>query len=105
MQAAKEFAGSSLVKQKNCVTCHTIGESGGTVGPILNQISNRRSEEWLRKWFKDPNSIKPGTKMPNFGFTDAELDDLLSHMIKMNRKVNSDAILADTSEPSSQGKE
>lgn len=104
MQAAKEFAGSSLVKQKNCVTCHTIGESGGTVGPILNQISNRRTEEWLRQWFKDPNSLKPGTKMPNFGFTDAELDDLLSHMTKMKQEVNSDAILAANNDPIDAGR-
>jgi len=105
MEAAKEFAGSSLVKQKNCVTCHTIGESGGTVGPILNQISNRRTEEWLRRWFKDPNSIKPGTKMPNFGFTDAELDDLLSHMTRMKRNINSDAILQANSDPIEAGRE
>ncbi len=99
LQAAKDFASSDIVKQKNCVTCHTIGESGGTVGPILNLISNRRSEEWLRTWFSDPNSLKPGTKMPNFAFSPTELDDLLKHMTKMKRAVNSEEILATNSDP------
>ncbi len=99
MKAAKEFAGSEIVKQKNCVTCHTIGESGGTVGPILNLISNRRTEEWLRTWFSDPNSLKPGTKMPNFAFSEAELDDLMKHMTKLKRPVNSEEILSANSDP------
>jgi len=48
MKAVEEFASSKIVKQKSCVTCHTIGKSGGTVGPVLNLVSNRRSESWLR---------------------------------------------------------
>ncbi len=99
LKAAQEFSNSALAKQKNCITCHTIGENGGTVGPILNQISNRRTEEWLRKWFSDPNSLKPGTKMPNFGFSPAELDDLIKHLTKMKRTINSEEILAANSDP------
>ena len=49
LKAAERFLKSEIVQQKSCNICHTIGKSGGTVGPILNQISNRRSPEWLRK--------------------------------------------------------
>jgi cytochrome c2 len=105
LQAARNFANSALAKQKNCITCHTIGENGGTVGPILNQISNRRSEEWLRTWFSDPNSLKPGTKMPNFGFSASELDDLLGHLTKMKRTINSEEILAANPDPITAGNE
>lgn len=93
LKAAEEFAESNIVKQKSCVTCHTIGESGGTVGPILNQISNRRTEQWLRTWFSNPNSIKPGTKMPNFQFSDAELDQLIGYLTRLKRNIDSDKIL------------
>lgn len=72
LQAAERFAKSDIVEQKNCMTCHTIGTSGGTVGPILNQVSNRRPLDWLRQWLKDPNATKPGTKMPNFQFNGAK---------------------------------
>ncbi|MFQ5608122.1 MAG: c-type cytochrome, partial [Candidatus Zixiibacteriota bacterium] len=99
MQAAERFAGSGIVQQRNCVTCHTIGQSGGTVGPILNQISDRRTEDWLRTWFKNPNSLKSGTKMPNFQFSESELDELLSHLTKMKRGVDGEALLASNPDP------
>ncbi len=54
---------SGSVSQYQCTTCHTIMERGGTGGPSLNQVANRRTEDWIRRWLKDPNSIKPGTKM------------------------------------------
>lgn len=99
MKAAKEFAGSDIVAKKSCVTCHTIGANGGTVGPILNQISNRRTEDWLREWFTNPDALKPGTKMPNFQFSEKELDRLLAYLSKMKRTINSDKILSSHSDP------
>jgi len=103
LKAAEAFANSAIVKQKSCMACHTIGKSGGTVGPILNQIANRRSEEWLRTWFKDPNSIKSGTKMPNFQFSEPELDALLAYLLKMKRDVDGDAILRKYKDPAKAG--
>lgn len=99
LKAAEAFANSAVVKKKSCVACHTIGKSGGTVGPILNQIANRRSEEWLRTWFKNPNSLKPGTKMPNFQFSESELDQLMGYLLKMKRDVDRDAILKEHEDP------
>ncbi|MCH8327674.1 MAG: cytochrome c [Candidatus Marinimicrobia bacterium] len=87
------FGQSPIVVQKSCVSCHTIGETGGTVGPILNQLFNRRSEEWLRRWLKNPNDVKPGTKMPNFEFTPPEVDELLSYMRKLRKNIPTDEIL------------
>lgn len=94
LQAAERFAKSQIVQDKNCVTCHTIGNSGGTVGPNLNQIGNRRTDAWLRKWLKDPNQIRPGTKMPNFGFSDADIETIMSYFKDMRRDIDSDKILA-----------
>ncbi|MFQ5627822.1 MAG: c-type cytochrome [bacterium] len=99
LKAAERFAKSDIVEQKNCVTCHTIGESGGTVGPILNQISNRRTEEWLRTWLTDPNTIKPNTKMPNFRFSNAEIDRIIAFLADMKRSVDGKKILAENSDP------
>lgn len=97
--AAERFAQSEIARQRNCVTCHTIGKSGGTVGPNLNQIANRRTEVWLRKWLRDPNALKPGTKMPNFGFSAAEIDKVIEHMKSMRRSFDSQQILAEHADP------
>ena len=98
LAAAKRFLNSDIVQEKNCFICHTIGTSGGTVGPILNQVSNRRSPEWLRKWLKDPNKVKPGTKMPNFEFSDDEIETIVGYFKYMKRDIDSEQILNDHSD-------
>ena len=42
------FRNSDVVQTYQCVTCHTVAEGGGTVGPNLNLVGLRRSESWLR---------------------------------------------------------
>ena len=105
IKAGERFLKSEIVQQKNCNICHTIGNSGGTVGPILNQISNRRSPDWLRKWLKDPNEVKPGTKMPNFQFSDTEIETIIGYFMEMKREIVVDEILARNSNLLDTGKE
>ena len=105
LKAAERFLKSDIVKQKNCNICHTIGKSGGTVGPILNQVSNRRSVEWLRKWLKDPNEVKPGTKMPNFQFSDIEIETIVGYLKEMKREIDGIEILARNSNLLEAGKD
>ena len=105
LKAAERFLKSEIVQQKSCNICHTIGKSGGTVGPILNQISNRRSPEWLRKWLKNPNNVKPGTKMPNFQFSDKEIETIIGYFKDMKRDIVGTEILARNSNLMDAGKE
>lgn len=92
--AENAFLNSRILKEKACTTCHTIGVSGGTVGPILNQVGNRRDETWLRKWLKDPNAVKEGTKMPNFEFSEEELDEVVGYLKNLRVSVPSEEILS-----------
>ncbi|MEE9161686.1 MAG: c-type cytochrome, partial [Candidatus Neomarinimicrobiota bacterium] len=103
--AVLAFQKSRIVTEKSCLSCHTIGERGGTVGPILDQIANRRSEEWLLKWLADPNKVKPGTKMPNFEFSPGEVDELLSFLLKLEREIPAADILASGGEPAENGRQ
>lgn len=101
--AAERLAKSDIVKKKNCVICHTIGLSGGTVGPNLNHVGNRRTADWLRIWLQDPNSVKPGTRMPNFGFSADEIETLVGHMKDMKRPVDAAGLLGRHSQPEAAG--
>lgn len=47
--------GESLFLQ-NCRACHTVGE-GKLVGPDLNQITNKRSMEWLDRFIKSSQTL------------------------------------------------
>ncbi len=103
MRAVLAFRQSPIVKEKSCLSCHTIGDQGGTVGPILDQLANRRDEAWLRRWLKDPNQVKPGTKMPNFEFTDGEVDELMGYILKLKKPIPTDEILASGDDAAAKG--
>ena len=91
------FLSNSIVQQKQCTTCHSVGETGGTVGPRLDQVGNRRTKEWLTRWLRDPNEVKNETKMPNFQFSNAELTAIVAVLTEMKGDTETEAILANNS--------
>ncbi len=77
-----------------CSSCHRIpGVSGttATVGPPLAQFAERRyiagelpnTPDNLIKWIMDPNSIEPGTAMPNLGVNEAAARDIASYLYSL----------------------
>ncbi|MGE0367387.1 MAG: cytochrome c family protein [Candidatus Dadabacteria bacterium] len=83
--------GKQLFQQKTCAACHTIG-GGKLAGPDLAGVTERREEEWLKKWLKSPDTMvmtDPIAKellgvymvpMPNLGLTDEEIDALIEYL-------------------------
>ncbi len=63
---------------KVCIACHSVGGSGGSVGPALDGVGNRLSAAELDRWLADPPSVKPGTAMPNLGLPDATRAELVA---------------------------
>lgn len=55
-----------------CESCHRIGDEGGRVGPDLSRSGFRLNPQWIYRWTKYPEAIRPNTKMPSFGMTDDE---------------------------------
>jgi len=98
------FLTSPIVRKYQCVTCHTITDQGGTVGPVLNLVGLRRSEDWLRRWLADPNAVKPGTKMPKFPFLEGELEATAGYLSRMQRALSTAEILAANPSPVDAGR-
>lgn len=101
---AEQLLKNPVATSRSCVSCHTIGESGGTVGPNLNQVGNRRSPAWLRKWLKNPPAVKPGTAMPNFGITDREIELLVADLTRARTVFDPQAILTESPSPVEAGR-
>lgn len=91
------------VKKFDCLTCHTIGNVGGSVGAILNQVGLRRDREWLIRWLKDPAAMKPGTAMPKVELPNNELNKLIDELLRISRPVDAKKILSETALPEKAG--
>ena len=64
--------GSMAMEERSDRICLTKG----THGP---------DREWHIKHFRDPQSVSPGSIMPKFPLTEAELQDLTSYMLSLKR--------------------
>ena len=85
------LAGYRYVTQRECAVCHNISgtSAGGRVGPDLTHFASRRTiaagtlpmgKGNLYGWVADPQSIKPGTKMPTVGLEPEELHAVVAYL-------------------------
>jgi cytochrome c len=74
-----------------CGACHLIpgvDHAYGVVGPPLTQFAQRsyiagevtNSPSNLVQWIMTPQSIEPGTAMPNLGVTEAQARDMAAYL-------------------------
>lgn len=65
--------GKRLYSNKyGCNGCHSIGTDGGKVGPALDRAGFRLNGTWIYRWVKNPQAMKPETRMPALGLSDAD---------------------------------
>ena len=87
--------GRELFQQSGCLGCHKVRGAGGSLGPDLTRVGNRRQDpEWHLEHFRDPPSMSPGSMMPPFDFLPEEdLTALTVYMLSL-RDVPSQLIYA-----------
>lgn len=66
-----------------CLACHSLGGQGGKVGPALDDVGNRMSEEQFKTWLKDPQKVKPGTAMPNLSLSPEQIVELSAFLVEL----------------------
>ena len=66
-----------------CVACHSLSGNGGGVGPALDGVSRRFTADQLEAWLADPQSVKPGTAMPNLNLAAAQRQELVSWLMTL----------------------
>ncbi len=64
-----------------CASCHALGGVGGAVGPALDGLSARYSAAELDRWLADPQSVKPGTAMPNLNLDASTRKELVTYLL------------------------
>lgn len=83
--------GENLFLSGACAGCHTINGTSaqGKVGPDLTHVAGRSvfagamfdlNSENLAKWLRDPPGVKPGSRMPNLGLSEGEIEALIAYL-------------------------
>jgi cytochrome c oxidase subunit 2 len=84
-------AGQRIFESMACVNCHTISgtTAHGRFGPDLTHLMSRatiaagaaaNAHDTLRLWIKNPDAIKPGSKMPAMGLSDPDVDAITAYL-------------------------
>ncbi len=95
-QAADNVAqGRHIFETTACVNCHTVSgtNANGKFGPDLTHLMSRETiaagaalnnRENLRRWIKEPDSIKPGALMPAMQLSDPDVDALTDYLLSLH---------------------
>ncbi len=107
MKAAKEpqkpetalaKKGEEIFNEKGCISCHAVTSANSTIeaariGPNLTDFGERayvvgilqNNKEELKKWLKNPESVKPANKMTGTyeELTEEELDALAEYLLSL----------------------
>ena len=78
------LAGRRLFEEKGCIGCHSIGGKGGTIGPAMDGVAMRHESAWIMAHFRNPQTISPGTVMPQYDFTEQENHALTEFLLQQS---------------------
>jgi cytochrome c oxidase subunit 2 len=93
-RTAIEVRGRDVFLTSTCVMCHAISgtDAGATLGPDLTHIGSRRriaagtlpnTPSNLAAWIADPQSIKPGTRMPATALSPGDAAALVAYLANL----------------------
>ena len=78
--------GKQLFESKyGCQSCHTIGSSGGYVGPSLNNVADWLTPAWMEAWLRNPQALVPGTIDPRRSMSDEEVKDVTAYLLTLKQ--------------------
>jgi mono/diheme cytochrome c family protein len=72
-----------------CQSCHTIGGSGGYVGPNLSNAGNWLTPAWIEAWLRNAQALLPGTMEPRRNFTAEEVKALTAYLMTLKAAIKS----------------
>jgi len=80
--------GKQLYEVKyQCQSCHTIGGTGGYVGPNLNNAGGWLTAAWIEAWLRNPQALIPDTIEPRRNFTEDEVRALTAYLMTLRQNM------------------
>jgi mono/diheme cytochrome c family protein len=76
--------GKKLFETKfGCQSCHTIGSSGGYVGPSLNNAADWLTPAWIEAWLRNPQALVPGASEPRQSMSESEIREITAYLLTL----------------------
>lgn len=75
--------GAKLVQSNGCAGCHGAGFKGGGIGPALYGLEHHMSNAAIADFITHPRP-----PMPNFGFSDAQIGDIVAYLTALDGGIN-----------------
>ncbi len=81
--------GKELVTNIGCNGCHSIGkievykDETRDAAPILTNIGNKATPEWILNWILNPAGYSPKTLMPNFKLSPKEAESIVAYLYSL----------------------
>ena len=73
--------GEGVFRDKGCMDCHRFKGKGGSMGPDLTAVRDRRSVFWIRSQIKNPQKNSPNSRMPAFeDISELEIIALIAYL-------------------------
>lgn len=84
-----------------CASCHALNGQGGTLGPDLTGIGDRRPLSFLEAFTRDPSSVLAGTTMPAFKnrLSAEQINDIAAYLFSQKKGGGGPAIAPPSSPP------
>jgi nitric oxide reductase subunit C len=82
-----------------CQSCHTIGGTGGYVGPNLNNAGNWLTPAWIEAWLRNPQALRPDSIEPRRNFTNEEVRALTAYLMTLRAGITPQTTKSATNRP------
>lgn len=76
-----QASGQALFEKMGCMTCHAIGDTGGTRGPDLTHFASQADSQQRVLLHFSGISQEPGSEMPSYQLSAEELSSLAAYLM------------------------
>ncbi len=73
--------GKKIFNEAQCISCHLVHDSGGTLARDIGKIASKANPEWIYSYVKDPKVFQHDVEMPQYNFTEEQLTAITAYML------------------------
>ena len=73
--------GKVIFNDAQCISCHTVNDTGGYLARDIGKIASKARPEWIYNYLRDPRSFQHDVEMPRYNFSEAQLTAISAYLL------------------------